>query len=352
MTDTTEAATPDAEDQIQEVEDTALPTLADIQKQRDDKLKQLESGEPEEKPTPSEDEVDDDEEESDEEVEEQEEEEVEETSDVLSQFEEMSDKDKEKALEVLREATGRAFGSQRKEIRELKQKLEAAEAAQKEVAAVANTSDSPFGNLHTEEQVTQTIEQVEQNIQQYEDQLDYSSTTQYDEANGKDVHGIEINGQFVSAPDVRKWARSQRENITKLNDRAIEIKKTAKLFDDEDVVIETLKQTMDMDEGESKAFESFISDAAFSVIKTVKPEYAKGLFDVFAKAAIADRKPKKRKTPKAKNESGSIPRGSNTNSKSIVSQIEKLQKIVDGKTGAPIRDRQEADRQLRRLKRK
>ena len=53
MTDTIEAATPDAEEAIQEVVTTALPTLDEIRQQRADKLKAQVEGEspkPEDEP--------------------------------------------------------------------------------------------------------------------------------------------------------------------------------------------------------------------------------------------------------------------------------------------------------------
>ena len=343
MTMTTEAADPVAEEATQEIEETALPTLADIQKQRDEKLQRLESGEPEEQEEPE------PEEEPEEEVEEEveTEEEAKETPDVLSQFEEASEEEKEQILSSLKAATGKAFGSQRKEIRELKAKLEAAEAAAKEVQSVASSSDSPFGSIHTEDQADQTIEQIEQNIEKFEDQLIYEPETEY--RGDEEVRGIRVNGQFVSVADVRKWAKDQKANIKSVQERKREIRKNAKLFDDEDVEIETLKQELDMSEDEAEAFEKLMSDPSFSVVKTVRPEYAKALFSVFAKSAIAGRKQVKRKAPKAKNEKATPPKGSPSNTKSIVSQKQKLQDIVRGKTGATIQQRVAADRQLRQL---
>lgn len=341
MSTTTEAATPDAEEAIQEIEETALPTLADIQKQRDEKLQRLESGEPEEQEEPEPEEPEE------EEVEDESEEAEEETPDVLSQFEQASDEEKEQILSSLKSATGKAFGHQRKEIRELKAKLEAAEAAAKEVQSVASSSDSPFGSIHTEEQADQTIEQIEQNIEKFEDQLIYEPETEF--IGDQEVRGIRVNGQFVSVADVRKWAKDQKANIKSVQDRKREIRTNAKLFDNEDVEIETLKQELDMSEDEAKAFEKLMSDPSFSVVKTVRPEYAKSLFNIFAKSAIAGRKQVKRKVPKAKNEKATPPKGSPSNTKSIVSQKQKLQDIVRGKTGASIQQRVVADRQLREL---
>lgn len=347
MTDNKESVDPQAEEEIEET--TALPTLDDIRQQREEKLAALAKGEspkPEDDPEPEEDE----DEESEEESEEEEESEVEdELNDVLSKFDSYSEEEKEAIYEKLRPATGKAFGEQRKQLREWKERAERAEQAQKEAMTVA--SDSPFASLHTEDQVDETISQVESNIEKYEDELIYNQTTEYDEKLDKDVRGITVNGQFVDVGSVRKWAKEQKTNIKKLQDRKNEIKKIGKLFDDEDVEIETLKQTHNMDESEAKAFEDALSDPNFAVIKSVKPEYAKGLYEIFAKASVAGRKTT-RKTPKAKNSSTSVPKGANTNTKSIVSQIEKLEKIVKGKTGASIRERQEADRELRALKRK
>jgi hypothetical protein len=352
MTDNNEAATLDAEEAIQEVE-TALPTLADIQKARDEKLEALAKGdspEPEEEEESEAEEVEE-EEESEEEVEETESEEAEETPSVLSKdyFDSLSDEDKESVLAELQPSTGAAFGKQRKQIRELKQELEAEKEKSKATAAVAATPDSPFGNIHTEEQVESTIAAIEENVEKYQDDLIYNSVSEYNEKTGEDEKGIMVNGSFVSVNDVRAWAKGQKANIKKLGERKSEIRKTAKLFDDEDTEIETLKQSLNMSEEEASAFESHISDPNFAVIKSVKPEYAKGLFEVLAKAVIADRKPKTRKAPKAKKGSTTLPKGSNTSPKSIVSQIQKLDNIIQGKTKATILERQAADRQKRAL---
>ena len=358
MTDTLEAAIPDAEEATQEVETTALPTLADIQKERDEKREALAKGdspETDEEDDASEDVVEDSEEETEEEeVEETEEEAAEDKPNVLSKeyFDALSDEEKEAHLTELKEVTGAAFGKQRKQIRELKAELEAKDEQLKATSAVASTSDSPFGNIHTAEQVDETIEAVETNIEKYTDALIYESTEEYDEASGKDVRGATVDGKFYSAAAIKQWAKDQKSNISKLRERKTEIKKVAKLFDDEDTEIETLKQSLNMDEKEAEAFEAFIADPSFAVVKSVRPEYAKKLFEVLAKASIADRKPKKRKAPKAQNGSASLPKGSNASPKSTNSQIKQLDDIVKGKTGATILERQAADRKLRALKRK
>ena len=356
MTDQNEAANPDAEEATQEVESTALPTLADIQKERDEKLEALTTGdspEAEEEDDTSDDVVEDSEEE-DEDVEKNEDDDKEEKPNVLSKeyFDALSDEDKEAHLTELQPSTGAAFGKQRKQIRELKQELEAKDEQIKATASVSATTDSPFGNVHTVEQVESTIEAVEVNIEKYTDALIYESTTEYDEKSGEDVRGATVDGKFYAAAVIKQWAKEQKTNISKLNERKTEIKKVAKLFDDEDTEIETLKQTLNMDEAEATAFEAFMADPSFAVVKSVKPEYAKKLTEILAKAAVADRKPRTRKTPKAQNGSASLPKGSNTSPKSIVSQIQKLDDIVKGKTKAPIRERVVADRKLRELRKK
>ena len=353
MTDTDEAAIPDADENTQaEDNNTALPTLADIQQERDDKLEALAKGdspEAEEEDDAPEGEVEDSEEEN-EDVEDKEES----ADKVLSKeyFDALSDEDKEAHLTELKEVTGAAFGKQRKQIRELKQEPEAKDEQLKATTSVASTTDSPFGNVHTVEQVDSTITAVEENIEKYTDALIYESTTEYDEASEKDVRGATVDGKFYSAATIKAWAKEQKVNITKLRERKTEIKKVAKLFDDEDTEIETLKQSLNMSEEEAAAFEAHIADPSFAVIKSVRPEYAKKLFDILAKASIADRKPKTRKAPKAQNESASLPKGSNTSPKSITSQIQQLEDIVSGKTKSPLPERITADKRLRELRRK
>lgn len=352
MTDTDNAATLDAEETIQEV-DTALPTLADIQKAKDEKLDALINGG---SPEPTEDESDTEIEDDEPEVEEEEAEdeaEAEDKPNVLSKdyFDNLSDEDKEAHLTELQPSTGAAFGKQRKQIRELKQELEAEKEKSKATAAVVATSDAPFGNIHTAEQVESTITAIEENVEKYQDDLIYNSVTEYNEKTEKDERGIMVNGAFVSVESVRTWAKEQKANIKQLGERKSEIKKVAKLFDDEDTEIETLKQSLNMSEDEAAAFEAQISDPSFAVIKSVKPEYAKSLYEILAKASIFDRKPKTRKTPKAKGGNTSLPSGSGTSPKSIVSQIQKLDDIAKGKTGATLLERQNADRQKRQLQR-
>jgi len=350
MTDTLEAASPDAEEATQEVESTALPTLDDIRQEREEKLEALANGD-----SPESTEVEDSEEEETEEEEVEEEEvEEEEKPNVLSKeyFDALSEDDKEAHLTELQPSTGAAFGKQRKQIRELKQELEAKDEQIKASASVTATADSPFGNIHTVEQVESTITAVEDNIERYTDALIYEATDEYDEASGKDVRGATVDGKFYAAAAIKQWAKDQKANISKLNSRKSEIKKVQHLFDDEDTEIETLKQSLGMDEAEAAAFEASIADPNFAVVKSVKPEYAKSLYEILAKASVSGRKAKTRKTPKAKNEGTGLPRGKNTSTKSIVSQIQKLEDVVSGKTKAPIRDRQAADRQLRALKRK
>ena len=231
MTDIDEAAIPDAEEAIQEVE-TALPTLADIQKERDEKLEALVSGdspETDEEDDASDDEVEDSEEEEEEVEVEEDEEEAEDKPDVLSKeyFDALSDKDKEAHLTELQPSTGAAFGKQRKQIRELKQELEAKEEQLKAASSVAATSDSPFGSIHTAEQVDSTISSVEENIEKYTDALIYESTTEYDDASGEDVRGATVDGKFYSATAIKQWAKEQKSNISKLRERKAEIKKVA-----------------------------------------------------------------------------------------------------------------------------
>lgn len=350
MTDTALLDDPQSTEEIEET-NTTLPTLDEIRQERDEKLKALAE------PTPPA--VEPEEEEEEEAVDEdsdiaadtpESKDDTEAEEDVLSQidFNSKTDEEKEAILEALRPATGKAFGEQRKQLRELKERLEKAEAAQKEVAA----SDTPFASLTTPEQVDQTIEAVEANVERFTDALTYESTTEYDAVSDEDVRGATVDGKFYSVQAIKQWAKGQKDSIKQLGQRKSELKKISKLFENEDVEIETLKQTHSMDEDESKAFEDLVADPSFAAVRTVKPEFAKGLYEVFAKSVISGRKQAKRKTPKAKNESTRVPKGANTNSKSIVSQIKKLDDIAKGKTGATVRDRLEADRKLRALKRK
>ena len=349
MTDTALLDDPQSTEEIEET-NTTLPTLDEIRQERDEKLKALAEPTPQAVETEEEEEEEAVDEDSDIAADTPESKDDTDAGDVLSQidFNSKTDEEKEAILEALRPATGKAFGEQRKQLRELKERVEKAEAAQREVIA----SDSPFASLTTPKQVDETIEAVEANIERFTDALIYESTTEYDDASGRDIRGATVDGKFYSAQAIKQWAKGQKDSVKQLGERKSELKKVSKLFENEDVEIETLKQTHSMDEDESKAFEDLVADPSFAAVRTVKPEFAKGLYEVFAKSVISGRKQAKRKTPKAKNESTRVPKGANTNSKSIVSQIQKLDDIAKGKTGAPVRDRLEADRKLRALKRK
>lgn len=349
MTDTALLDDPQSTEEIEET-NTTLPTLDEIRQERDEKLKALAEPTPQAVETEEEEEEEAVDEDSDIAADTPESKDDTDAVDVLSQidFNSKTDEEKEAILEALRPATGKAFGEQRKQLRELKERVEKAEAAQREVIA----SDSPFASLTTPKQVDETIEAVEANIERFTDALIYESTTEYDDASGQDIRGATVDGKFYSAQAIKQWAKGQKDSVKQLGERKSELKKVSKLFENEDVEIETLKQTHGMDEDESKAFEDLVADPSFAAVRTVKPEFAKGLYEVFAKSVISGRKQAKRKTPKAKNESTRVPKGANTNSKSIVSQIQKLDDIAKGKTGATVRDRLEADRKLRALKRK
>lgn len=353
MTDTDTADTPEAAEQIQAVTIDAPMTIEEAQKQVEARQAKNRGETPEAEVTEPKAEV----EEEVEEVEEiAEEEESEADKGVLSKFDlESLDDDQRAELAIeLGSGAGKAIGKQRKEIRELKAKLESAEKAKEAAIQLAPSADLPFPELRTVKAVETKIEQIDEMLTEWGDRMTFEQTEKYDEASGQDVKGVEKDGQFYPLKQLKEWRDNHRKALKGLRSQKASVRKLEKLFDDEDVKIETNKATLGIVEGSkaSEKYESYLSDPQFEILKFQQPELAAKLIDVYAHAALQEsgdskNKPAKRTAPKSKN-SNSIPKGG-IGRPSNQAQISVLHKTAhDGNLDIAVRRKAAAD--LRKLK--
>jgi hypothetical protein len=356
MTDTAIAETPEAALEIQAVDDNAPMTVeraAEVLAERKANrlgTKPEEEAEPEPE-TPEGEEVEV-EAETDEEV--ADEDEVVETdeNDVLSEFKiDWDSLTEEQSAEMAyrnKSGGGKTIGKQRKEIRELKAKLETANNATKEAISVAPASDNPYAKLHKAEEVSSTLKQAQANVDFWD--------TKLDKAIDDEVYEVEHNGEMVSTKSIRTFVKEQRAAAKHLKSRQTEIKKVEELFDTEDEKIETLRLDLGMEEDSkaSKAYDKYLADPSFQLIKNIAPEYALKLLPILAHAAVNEnveapkKKPAKRAAPKSQGGS-SLPKGGSGES-SAQGQLSALTKIAHDTTKSR-GEREKAVRTIRALKR-
>ena len=354
MTDTDTADTPDSTENIQaEVVDAPM-TIEEAQAKVDARRSARNEPEAEEpEPEATEEEADEEETEAEAETEE-------ESSDegVLSKIDlESLDDDQRAELAIeLGSGAGKTIGKQRKEIRELQAKLEGAEKAKEAAIKLAPSADIPFPELRTVESVDAKIEEIDEALTDWGDRMTFEQTEKYDEVSGQDVKGVEKDGQFYTLKALKEWRDNQRNALKGLRGQKAGVRKLEKLFDDEDVKIETNKVDLGIEEGSkaSDLYESYLNDPQFQVLKVQMPELASKLLDTFAHAAVSQggdsvkKKPAKRKAPQARN-SNSVPKGG-VGSISEQGQISMHEKIARD----PNKSRQEreaAARAVRQLKR-
>jgi hypothetical protein len=350
MTDVAIAETPEAAEQVLEVTDSPMSfeeLTAQAEARKNERLgitPEAEAPEAED-PEPGEPEVESEDEEAEEETEEGESDD----DDVLSQFdvEKLNDDQKAELAQLLGSGAGKTIGKQRKEIRELSNKLKAAEDATKEALALAPASDNPYSNIHKAEEVDSKLEQAQVNVDFWDAKLD--------QAIDDEAYEVEHNGQSISTKQIRAYVKDQRAQVKQLKSRQSEINKVQSLFETEDEKIETLRLELGMEEdGEaSKAYESYLSDPSFQLVKNVAPDFALKLIETFAHAAVGKNQkpakvaPKKRNAPRAK-KAGGIPKagGSTPSNQNQLSALEKI--ATDPKKD--IATRRNAAAQLRQLK--
>ena len=350
MTDTDTADTPDAAQEIQAVEVNDAPMTIEEAAKQVEARKSLSRGEtPEAEVTEPEPEGEEEVPEAEAEAEELESEQEE--NDVLSQFNiDWDSLTEEQSAEMAyrnKSGGGKTIGKQRKEIRELKSKLETANNATKEAIAIAPASDNPYAKLHKAEEVGSALEQAQANVDFWDAKLD--------QAIDDEVYEVEHDGKSVSTKSIRTFVKEQRAAARQLKSRQSEIKKVAELFDTEDEKIETLRLDLGMEEGgkASKAYDKYLADPSFQLVKNIAPEYALTLLGILAHAAVNEneevpkKKPAARSAPKAKN-SNSVPKGG-VGTPSNQSQLSVLERIIhDG--SKPMAARKQAASDLRQLK--
>lgn len=356
MTDTDTADTPEAAENIQaEVVEDAPMTIEEAQAKVNARKSERIGEQPEAEETEPEAE---DAEEEETEAEEETEEEASDDEGVLSKIDlESLDDDQRAELAIeLGSGAGKTIGKQRKEIRELQAKLEGAEKAKEAAIKLAPSADIPFPELRTVESVEAKIEVFEDSISTWSDRMTFEQTEKYDEKLERDVKGVEVDGTFHTLKSLKEWRDDARKTIKGLRAQKAGVRKLEKLFEDEDVKIETNKVDLGIEEGSkaSDLYESYLNDPQFQILKVQMPELASKLLDTFAHAAISEggdsvkKKPAKRKAPKARN-SNSVPKGG-VGSVSSQGQVSMQEKIARD-PNRPRQEREAAARAVRQLKR-
>ena len=355
MTDTDTADTPDSAEQIQAVEVTAPMTIEEAAKQVEARKSQNRGETPEAEVTEPEADAEGEVKEAEDEAKEEESTEADEG--VLSNdkyVESLNDDERAELAIELGSGEGKAIGKQRKEIRELKEKLESANQAKAEAIKLAPSADVPFPELRTVEAVDTKIEEIDEALSEWTDRMTFEQTEKYDEKSEKDVKGVEKDGQFYSLQALKEWRDGQRKILKGLRSQKTSVRKLEKLFEDEDVKIETNKVNLGIEEGSksSELYESYLADPQFQVLKVQMPELAAKLLDVFAHAAVSEggtakKKPANRAAPKAKN-SNSVPKGG-VGTPSNQAQLSVLERTINDATKS-MPERKAAAVQLRQFK--
>lgn len=363
MTDTLEAAIPDAEEAIQETRTPEQRRQA-LLEERISK-----ATEPQEEPEPEAPESEEDEAEDVEAPEIDEEEDGEgESEDVLSDdggfdIEDLDEDELEALTSQVNSKAGKALTKSRLEKKEWKAEKEKLEAQVQELSANVVTSDNPFANIRSIEDADTEIKQTEVNIKGWNRKLITERVEQYNDKTGQDEAGVMFGDQFVSVGALLDAIDKEEEKLEPLRNRKSEIKKVSETLGNADEVVEEIRGKLGIEDGsdEAKEYDAFLSNPKFELVKNILPEYAKELIEILGRAAVTKVPEAKkfsrklnRKVPKSKTESVSIEsnagRPAKRSSGSSV-QVKKLQAIINDPKRS-IRERRDADQQIRILRTK
>ncbi len=241
----------------------------------------------------------------------------------------------------------KAWAAQRRKVKELEAELETVKQAKDEALTIRSTNDA-------ETKLTQT----EANLKYWNRKLQLSAETQYDEASGNDVRGVTHEGKFYPAEQLVNWLDEQEATLPDLRKAANEVTKARESIGNLDDAIEEVKTKYGLDEKASEAYDKFLSNPKFEVLKSMIPEFSVELIDIFGKAALqtagSSAKKKvviKRKAPKEAKDNVSPTGGSGrpAGGKGASTQVKKLEKIVSDPK-VPVKDRMAAQKQIRLLK--
>jgi hypothetical protein len=259
-----------------------------------------------------------------------------------------------KGIDIENPKSSKAWAEQRKEIKTLKEQIEAVQREKEEALAIAPVSDSPFANLRDADSVERAIAQAELNAEYWNDQLVLNQETQWDDVTDKDIRGVLHEGKFYPAEQVLGFVKAERAKIKPLGERKAEIAKTSELFSNESEKIESIKTSLGLEGELGESYDKLIKSPKFVLVKSLIPEYGLELMELLGHAARSQaegtKKPIiKRKAPKSKDESVSIGGGARSSSKTASGREAALNKIVNG-TGYNMKAKMDAMRELRILR--
>ena len=259
-----------------------------------------------------------------------------------------------KGIDIENPKSSKAWAEQRKEIKTLKEQIEAVQKEKEEALAIAPVSDSPFANLRDAYSVERAIAQAELNAEYWNDQLVLNQETQWDDVTDRDIRGVLHEGKFYPAEQVLGFVKAERAKIKPLGERKAEIAKTSELFSNEGEKIESIKTSLGLEGELGESYDKLIKNPKFVLVKSLIPEYGLELMELLGHAARSQaegtKKPIiKRKAPKSKDESVSIGGGARSSSKTASGREAALNKIVNG-TGYNMKAKMDAMRELRILR--
>lgn len=369
MTDTLEAATPDAEETTQETRTPEQRRQALVE----ERIRKATGVEDKPEPEAPETEEEAEEEEAEEaevpEVDsEEEEEDSEEESDVLSQdegfdIEDLDEDELEALTQQINAKAGKALTKSRFKEKEWKAEKEKLQAQIDELATNVVTTDNPFAAIRTVEDAEKGIKQAEINIKGWNRKLITEQIDKYDDNKGEDVRGVMFGDQFIPTSQLLDAIDKEEEKLEPLRSRKSELKKVSETLGNTSELVESTRSKLGIDDNEdaAKEYDSLLDSPKFELIKNVFPDYAKELIELFGRASLTKvpaekkfSKKLKRKSPKPKTENVSIDtkagRPAKRSSGTSV-EIKKLQKIVSDPKQT-IAARRDADQQIRILKTK
>jgi len=369
MTDTLEAAIPDAEETTQE---TGTPEQR-RQALVEERIRKATGVEDEPEPeAPETDEEADEEEDGDVETpevdEEDEEEESEDDSDVLSQdegfdIEDLNEEELEALTQQINAKAGKALTKSRLEKKEWKAEKEKLQAQIDELSKNVVTSDNPFAAIRTVEDAEKDIKQAEVNIKGWNRKLITEQIEKYDDKTGEDVRGVMFGDTFIPTSQLLDAIDKEEEKLEPLRARKSELKKVSETLGNTSELVDSTRSKLGIDENESaaKEYDSLLESPKFALVKNIFPDYAKELIEVFGRASLTEvpeekkfSKKLKRKSPKPKTSDVSIDTKASRSPKRSSGasvEIKKLQAIVNDPKQS-IAARRDADQQIRILKTK
>lgn len=370
MTDTLEAAIPDAEESIQEMK-TPVERHQDLLDERISRALEPQDESESEAPEPEEteedfevespEETEDPEDPEDPEGEEAEEEdESAHSHDGEFDIESLGEEELEALTSQVNAKAGKALTKARLQEKDRKAEIDYLKSQLSELSNEIASNITPFGHIRSKQDADLAIKQAEINIKGWNRKLITERVQKYDD-DGNEIDGVEFDGKFMPVDELLTFIDREEEKLEPLRHRKSEIDKISKRMGDPMDAIREISSKLGIEDNseESQEYADLLKNPKFEIVANILPEYAGELIEVFGRAAKT-KLPKtksfkgklKRKVPRAKAESVSL----NTKaahpvqtSKSTNVKIKQLQKIVNDPKRS-IADRRNADQQIRIIK--